>query len=342
MIALLALLLHMPVNADLTAALGGRALNGAPSVFVSDAADWLFSFNQWPSFYRHDIASRENAFEGEKITVGTFLGPKVRLRTVSQGPLQGDRAELLMGHPATAQPMLALSKNTLLVLAASGGVAPEDKVSKLAKRSFALCIVRLDARGPDANSAYTLPSDDYGWYQGVEARRDSRTGAIDVLVAHVVGGNAQTKLEAYRIVGDKLEKAPSGRRYARVAGNTFPIWDSVQAARGVWDDGPKIAVDAENGHVAFVYAGGVMIDGRRASVPNARWVRYIGGRLFAGTARNPEMKTLAETYVWDQASKRFISMGGFEVAGSSPNGKYWVLHFPHNGRFSVSRVPPPE
>jgi hypothetical protein len=336
MIALLALLIHAPVNVDLTAALGGRPLNGHPTVFVSDKAEWVFSLNEWPTFYRHDIPARANAYEGEKLSVTTYNGPEIGVHTVSQSSSRRDLAKVLVGHGSSRMPVSAVTKDAFLVLAASGGVVPIDSKTKLPRRVFALCVVSPEARGDDANTVHHLPRDDYGWYRPVSAHVAG--AGIEVLLAHVRGGSAETRLEAYRISGDKLSRVSSGH-YGKLDGKVLRIWESAQAARAGVDLVPTpIAVDPASGSVAFFQKDLVVVDGRKVSLANVEWIKFVAGRLYVGTRRNPDMKTLAETYLWNREGRRFELLGGFQVAGVSPNGKYWVVYFPHNGRYTLTEV----
>lgn len=334
------LLSPVGIDVDLTPALGGKPLTNAALLYPSDTGSYVFSFWEAPIFWRYDVRSKRTAYVGERLRAATFKGPTVRTLTVSQTGLRGERLQLVGGHPAAARPILAISSSKLLVMAASGGMYPVDRATKLPKRAFAISIVRLDARGANPNSDYLLPRDDYGWYEAIDAHANERAGVIDVLVAHTLAGSAQTRFEAYRIAGNQMVRVPNRTgRYGKVSGKTARIWKSVQLARG---SGPffasKVAADTVSGAIAFVSGDKVTVSGRATTLPNAESVQYIVGKLYAGTRSNPDMKTIQKTFVWNPTSRKFKLAGEFAIAGVSPNGKVWVKHYPKTGKFILSQA----
>ena len=195
-------------DVDISSAFAGVSVANPPHFLPCEDGTSLFSFGELPAFFRYDIATKKKAYTGEKLIVATFKGPTIRVKTVSQTGISGERQQLVSGHAAAAKPIAAISRNKLLVLAAGGGMYPVNKKTQQPKRVFAISIVRLDGRGSNPNSDYLLPRDDYGWYEAIDSRVNAKSGLIEVLVAHTRGHDARTQLEAFKIVGNKMTRIP--------------------------------------------------------------------------------------------------------------------------------------
>jgi hypothetical protein len=334
-------ILLSPINGDLdiSSAFGGISAANPPLVLPCEGGTTLFSFGELPAFFRYDISTKKKTYTGEKLLVATFKGPTVRVKTISQTGIRGVRQQLVGGHPAAAKPIAAISRDKLLVLAASGGMYPIDKKTQQPRRVFAISIVRLDERGSNPNSDYLLPRDDYGWYEAIDSRADAKSGVIDVLVAHTRGRDAWTQLEVYRIVGNKMARIPDMTgRYAKLTGRSFKVWPSVGLARGEWPYSTnRMAVRPSDGLVAYVGTNKIRVGSRTVAVPNAVSVVFIGSQLFAGTRSNPNMSTVSKTFRWDASTQKFRPAGDYFLAGAGTD-RFVVKFFPATSKYVLAKL----